>query len=349
MNVERFLLGTFIFAVIERMWYFLMWPGRLIANAVGFGTSLIWTSVLILVISFGGILGKSVIHSARNAYIEAFVPDRVPVPLDLYYELGTGLSVVKSTRYMEPPRSTQGILSMTVTNNTKYPLSKIWFICKMHGRLYADSYSTVNTGYLFDGVMPPGQTRTAEIVFEGPSGGDYMSECELQGAKVPYGWWEGIPIEALEPEVGRGPGRLYDPERYGVVSEGTGERERVFLDGDLKPTTDPMDDVDQTPIWGDETRAPPPAVGPSVRNGVVMDYEGYVDSEGVLIEIEARNGGRSSIRNLPIVCLILSNGVVEDRRFSVFGGGLQPGDDGLESYLIRDIFQADAIACELGE
>ena len=339
----KFILGVIFYSIFAKMWFFLMLPGRFLARWAGFGSSLGWmvTMVAAVMLIHGGI--KTAIHAGRNAYIEAFVPDRVPVPLNLKHYLLLGLRVHKSTEYLDTYASSQnGILHMTVTNNTKYPLTKMWFVCKVHGRLIPDSYTLVNTEYLFDGVMPPGQTRSTDVVFEGPTGGDYMTECELRGAEVPYGWWEGIPREATERQEGRGPSRLYNRETFGVVSEGAQGRPRLFLDDELNPTADPLDGVvDRTPIWGDEAQGE--------RRALVFDYEASTDSDGLVIDVSLTNHGRDMVSNVSIYCLIQTQNGVLERGAIVFPMGVNPGVNALDSVLIVDVIEATGIACELGE
>lgn len=194
MNLGEFGLGVGIWAVISRMWSIVMAPFRAIGSPWGMGG--LFTLVVIYLIGsaiIGG--GQYGVHGLRNLYLATFT-DRVPVPLGMDKVLERDLVYDVTVSRPSPSLDTDAMMEVTLANRSAYPVTRVALYCDVYSRMYSESQS-MNTDYLFHGIMKPGETRTFSVPFNGPAGGPSFAKCKYLEGHTTYSWWEGFPLSEV--------------------------------------------------------------------------------------------------------------------------------------------------------
>lgn len=321
--VINFIFGYIIFAFFAKVWWVITIPGRLLIRGLGFGSSLAANFGIWLVVAAIYLISTGTLHLCRNAYLATFT-DQTPVPMRLTPELG-GLRFETTVSYV-PYAYENGRLKVVLVNDTPYPLHKVWLACESYSKLYPDDVARFQTDYLFMGVMPPGQRRVAESKFQAPAGGAYMTKCRLGGAEIPYGWWEGIPADAMKRKIGEGP----SPDQT--------QRKRLLLDDDLQPIVQ-KNDVSPAP-------EPIPIIAPAleiVEPSLISTLE--LLSEGVKVRVRLENREAYPVSSVALRCLIPTTDGVDVRTWTAFKDGVQAGARRSDSVTFDVINATGGVAC----
>lgn len=341
-RIARFALAVAAFSILGKVMYILTMPGRFVAGRVGGGSATLWTLALVAFFTIVSNTGQFVTHAGRNTYLHYF-SDRAAVPLNFSDTIKDKITFSYNAAYPNPTADVNGVMYFTFTNNSDYPITKLFFVCEVFGD---DQYSSFifNSDYVVKGIMYPGETQQASVPFRGPAFGSYLSKCKYGGAESVYKWWEGVPKIEMQKHQGIGADSITSYTKQAGAD--VHERKRIFLDANLNVTNEPSDGiVDKTPVWEHDAPQQPIMHTPSKRvvqppHAYKINARIYAHEDGSTMRATLYNDTSEDLGLTPLRCEFETEHGPDKRWWLAFRDGVKAGQSAVDEMKWRDITDA---------